>query len=141
MGWSSGGDIFNGVAKALVELGADERIKRGVLGPLIDSLRDGDWDTEDESMQEFRDDPVIVELFVRRLGTNFYANGVWGGLDFTDDRWVLNCSVHGDIATGAESADEHDRLVREWASHDATEHGGDGVVDESLLITRLAAPR
>lgn len=139
MGWSSGSDIFNGVAKALVELDADDRIKRGVLGPLIDSLRDGDWDTEDESMQEFRHDPVIVELFVQRLGTEFWDGAAYGTLNFTRDRWVLNCSVHGDIASGGESADEHDRLVHEWASHDAAEHGGDGVVDESLLINRPGA--
>ena len=138
MGWASAGDIFNPVAQALIDLGADERMKRGVLGPLIDRLRDGDWDTEDESLQEFRDDPVIVDLFKQRLGTEFWDGNAQGTLDFRNDRWVLHCSAHGVLAEGGESAEEHDRLVQAWAVHDQREHGGDGIVDEALLINPSA---
>lgn len=63
MGWNTGGDIFDPVARALVDLGADEKTKRTVLGKLIDTLQANDWDTEDESLYAFRDDPVIVDLF------------------------------------------------------------------------------
>jgi hypothetical protein len=66
MGWASGGDIFDPVARALVDLGADDDTKRRVLGPLIDKLQDNDWDTEDESLYEFSGDPVIVALFAER---------------------------------------------------------------------------
>lgn len=66
MGWASAGEIFDPVAQALIDLGADEQTKRRVLGTLIDKLQDGDWDTEDESLAEFADDPVIVALFAER---------------------------------------------------------------------------
>lgn len=63
MGWASAGDIFDPVARALVELNAPEEMKRRVLGTLVKALQDGDWDTEGESLAEFRDDPVIVAIF------------------------------------------------------------------------------
>lgn len=63
MGWASAGEIFDPVAQALINSGADEYTKRTVLGPLIRQLQAGDWDTEDESLHEFKNDPVIVALF------------------------------------------------------------------------------
>lgn len=66
MGWASAGDIFDPIARVLIELDAPEEMKRRVLGPLIDKLRNEDWDTEGESLEEFRDDPVIVAIFRER---------------------------------------------------------------------------
>ncbi|WP_372352663.1 hypothetical protein [Streptomyces sp. KL116D] len=66
MGWSSANSIFDPVAKALVETGADDDTKRKVLGDLIHELQDGDWDTEDESLEDFLDDPAIVSAFADR---------------------------------------------------------------------------
>jgi len=63
MGWASATEIFDPVAKALVELNAPDEMKTRVLGDLIGALQDGDWDTEDESLEEFKDDPAIVEAF------------------------------------------------------------------------------
>jgi hypothetical protein len=63
MGWASGGRIFDSVAQGLIDANASEEIKRRVLGDLIGSLQGEDWDTEDESLEEFRDDPVIAALF------------------------------------------------------------------------------
>jgi hypothetical protein len=63
MGWASGGAIFDRVANALIAANASDDIKRTCLGPLIDALQEGDWDTEHESLEEFADDPVIVEVF------------------------------------------------------------------------------
>ncbi|MFJ6073666.1 hypothetical protein ACIQFU_22965 [Streptomyces sp. NPDC093065] len=63
MGWNSANRIFNPVARALIETGADDATKRKVLGDLISELQDGDWDTEDESLEEFLDDPAIVAAF------------------------------------------------------------------------------
>ncbi|WP_435113326.1 DUF6011 domain-containing protein [Nocardiopsis synnemataformans] len=63
MGWAAGSDVFNRVARALIDQGADDDTKRIVLDPLIGALQDADWDTEDESLDEFRDDPLIVEMF------------------------------------------------------------------------------
>lgn len=63
MGWASAGYIFDPVAKALTELNAPDEMKVKVLGDLIGALQEGDWDTEDESLEQFRDDPAIVEAF------------------------------------------------------------------------------
>lgn len=63
MGWSSANSIFNPVAKALQNVGADDATRRKVLGDLIGGLQDGDWDTEDESLEDFLGDPAIVAAF------------------------------------------------------------------------------
>lgn len=63
MGWSSANEIFDPVARALIDTGADDTTKRKVLGDLISGLQDGDWDTEDESLERFLDDPAIVAAF------------------------------------------------------------------------------
>jgi hypothetical protein len=63
MGWASAGAIFDPVAKAMTELNAPDEMKTRVLGDLIGALQDGDWDTEDESLGQFKDDPAIVEAF------------------------------------------------------------------------------
>jgi hypothetical protein len=63
MGWSSGGEIFNQVARSLIDGGASDGIKKYVLSELIAALRQGDWDTEDESLEEFSDDPAVVDAF------------------------------------------------------------------------------
>lgn len=147
MGWASAGDIFDPVAQALIELDADERTKRSVLGPLIDALQEGDWDTEDESLEQFRADPVIVSIFYSRgVGNETDSTGpdyVWSVIDYEPepDEWTLTC-VAGD-GTGCghlrrTAGDEagHDQLVRAAAAHDKEEHGGSGVADKSMLIGR-----
>lgn len=63
MGWASGGRIFDSVAQGLIDARASEEVKRRVLGDLIEALQREDWDTEDESLEAFKGDPVIVELF------------------------------------------------------------------------------
>jgi hypothetical protein len=66
MGWASGGEIFDRVADGLIAAKASEAVKRRVLTDLIILLQNGDWDTEDESLDRFRNDPVIVEIFRER---------------------------------------------------------------------------
>ncbi len=66
MGWASAGEIFDPIAQALIDVGATDDMKRTVLGPLIDRLTAEDWDTCDESAEEFADDPVITALFAER---------------------------------------------------------------------------
>jgi hypothetical protein len=68
MGWSSANQIFDPVARALIEVSASDDVKTRVLGKLIEQLQDGDWDTGDESLEEFADDPAIVAAFA--------ANGI-----------------------------------------------------------------
>jgi hypothetical protein len=63
MGWSGANSVFDPVAQALIDLGATDEVKTTVLGPLIEGLQEGDWDTEDESLEKFRRDPAIVAAF------------------------------------------------------------------------------
>lgn len=137
MGWGSAGSIFDPIAQALIDLDAPPEMKRGVLGPLIDRLRAEDWDTCDESLDEFRDDPVIVSIFYDRgVGNDLYGNaGPDGDLDIIGDRyWTLNCGGCGQIGKLDQTIEGHDALVRQWAVHDHEVHGGDGKVNERMLI-------
>jgi hypothetical protein len=63
MGWSSANEIFDPVARTLIELGADNDTKTRILGDLIRGLQGCDWDTEDESLEQFINDPAIVQAF------------------------------------------------------------------------------
>lgn len=141
MGWGSAGAIFDPIAQALIDLGADDRIKRGVLGPLIGRLQDEDWDTEDESLDAFADDPVIVELFHQAgVGTRLWSRLAEGGLGWTGDGWELGCdSRHGYLAAADGTPAGHDELVRLWAEHERDHHGGDGTVQTAALINKAVA--
>ena len=63
MGWNSANRIFDPVARALINTGADDTTKRKVLGDLVRELQEGDWDTEDESLEEFLDDDAVIAAF------------------------------------------------------------------------------
>lgn len=89
MGWASAGQIFDPVARALIELGAPDDMKTRVLGDLIGALQDGDWDTEDESLEQFKDDPAIVAAF-RDHDVIITCNNV------DDDRWCTQETGHKD---------------------------------------------
>jgi hypothetical protein len=135
MGWASAGEIFDPVAQALIDCGADEQTKRRVLGMLIGKLQDGDWDTEDESMRQFRHDPVIAELFRKAgVGDDLYTAGVYGELEFHGDEWVLSCDEHGELDRADDDAAGHDSLVLVWVGHCRDRHGGDGQVHPDMLI-------
>lgn len=63
MGWASAGRIFDTVADGLIKANASDEIKRDVLGTLCSALQDEDWDTEEESLEQYAGDPVIVQMF------------------------------------------------------------------------------
>ena len=63
MGWNSANRIFDPVAKALVNTGAADDVTRKVLSDLISELRDGDWDTCDESLEDFLGQPAVIAAF------------------------------------------------------------------------------
>ncbi|MGW5259643.1 hypothetical protein ACWEQG_01630 [Microbispora sp. NPDC004025] len=63
MGWASAGDIFDPVARELIQMGAAPEIKRRVCSVLVKALQGPGWDTEGESLGEFDHDPAIVEAF------------------------------------------------------------------------------
>lgn len=149
MGWASAGSIFDPVAAALIEAGASDDLKRRVLGKLIETLQDGDWDTEDESLRQFRDDPVIVAEFVKHcvgdeIGT--YGSEVTGLIGVTDDdsAWTLTCegrSSCGQLDTRPLTVAGHDDLVCAWAAHDQERHNGAGEVPDWMLLGDQEATR
>lgn len=68
MGWASGGEIADTVADALIEANADDEVAEKVMTKVISALQQEDWDTEDESLEQYADYPAIVRAFA--------ANGV-----------------------------------------------------------------
>jgi hypothetical protein len=63
MGWASAGEIFDPVARELIAAGAPDGVITRVCAALIKQLQAGDWDTEDESWNEFTDHPAVLEAF------------------------------------------------------------------------------
>lgn len=67
MGWNSAGDIFDPVCTLIVKGvergGISEAEAITVLTSFIAKLQDGDWDVEDESLEQFVDYPFVVAAF------------------------------------------------------------------------------
>lgn len=63
MGWASAGGIFDPVCEGLQTAFLVPEQRQKILVLLIKALQDGDWDTEDESLGRFADDPVVVAAF------------------------------------------------------------------------------
>lgn len=63
MGWGSASYIADNVADALIETNATDDVTEKVMARLIKSLQDGDWDTEEESLENFSAYPAIVRAF------------------------------------------------------------------------------
>lgn len=72
MGWASASEIFNPVCIALQKAFMIPEARTAVLVTLIKALQDGDWDTEDESLEEFKDDPAVVAAF-RQCGVYLWG--------------------------------------------------------------------
>lgn len=63
MGWGSGYRIFNNVADSLIREDVPEGAVEEVLKDLIRTLREGDWDTELDSLQDYLHHPAVVRAF------------------------------------------------------------------------------
>lgn len=61
MGWASGSYVFDDIMGELKFLNPET--KKRVAVKIIHVFRDMDWDTEDESLETFKDDPAIVAAF------------------------------------------------------------------------------
>lgn len=67
MGWNSANYIFDPVAEAIIKNRIDSDAAIDILTILIRNLQSEDWDTEDESLEQFSHAYVVVEAF-RRCG-------------------------------------------------------------------------
>jgi hypothetical protein len=65
MGWASAGQIFDPVAQALVDADAPDETITTVCAALIRQLMEGDWDTLDESIGVFGDQPAVMAAFAK----------------------------------------------------------------------------
>ena len=68
MGWSSGNDVFDPVCELIIKLvdkndGIYADDAREILSELIENLQGEDWDTEDESLDKFKDHWYVVKAF------------------------------------------------------------------------------
>lgn len=67
MGFSSGNEIFDPICKTVVALVEERRILRydakTILSIAIDALQNCDWDTEDESLDVFKQHDFVVDAF------------------------------------------------------------------------------
>lgn len=63
MGWNGAGEIFEPIATAILDSDMDDGRIEEVLTLLISQLQNADWDTEDESLEEFLDYPAVVKAF------------------------------------------------------------------------------
>ncbi|MFC8463378.1 hypothetical protein [Streptomyces sp. NPDC057250] len=66
MGWGSAGiKIFDPVARALIDAGTDPQTREDVLADIIEALQNEDWDTQQDSLDLFLNDPPTVAAFAR----------------------------------------------------------------------------
>lgn len=67
MGWSSGNEVFDPMARAMVDMVADGDLSPAIAGTLLEililELEGRGWDTEDESLREFAAYRFIVDAF------------------------------------------------------------------------------
>jgi hypothetical protein len=150
MGWSGAHDIFNGVADVLIQTGVNSEAIRLTLLRLIRELQARDWDTEDESLDQFRDHPLIVSVFyAAEVGDSLdslSAQRVTGRISSSMEpaAWLLSCEgpdgcgpVFQRLWSGsrADVARQHNEVLQAWADHDTTRHGAVGAeVDDWRLM-------
>lgn len=76
MGWASAGEIFDAIASVVLRKyrsgNIDFHQSVEILAALAGPLKDGGWDTEDESVQEFNNHPLIVES-LKSIGWKPYS--------------------------------------------------------------------
>jgi hypothetical protein len=123
MGYGSAGyTIFDPMARALIKAGTPDEEKEQVLGDLIKRLQDEDWDTELDSLQEFRDDPAIVRAFAKNGitwpdeddGLTDSDSAILGLIseiasrleDATDDGEYQAVGLIGDLANGRKTVED-----------------------------------
>jgi hypothetical protein len=86
VGWASANPIFDTMVLKTRELGLGEKTRTEILATLVEELQGHDWDTEDESLAEFLDDPAVVEAFRRHgIEVQDWMREEPGGEDLDDD--------------------------------------------------------
>lgn len=63
MGWNTANEIFDPVCRMLQKSFLVPQTRKAIMVTLIKALQDQDWDTEDESLEIFAGDAVVVAAF------------------------------------------------------------------------------
>lgn len=118
MGWASGGQIFDLVAGALIEAGADDDLLGRVCYQLAEALTAQDWDTVDESVDAFRGHPAVTNALRRANRRNYidaepYEADAILDYDQHADEWVLHIGAD-EAGRAPGTAEGHDLLVEMW---------------------------
>lgn len=146
MGWASAGEIFNRTARAVLESQASDAETIEILYELADALRDGDWDTVDESIEEFAEYPYVV--LALRMASGLLeldsATGDFATLKYERNtrQWVLTPNGHDPVRAkmpnmhleqaGERAREVFNGLVIDWARlHDRPE---DYETAQSLMV-------
>lgn len=84
MGWNSANQIFDPVCDLVVSMvegnSLSEDQATSLLSTLIDKLQDGDWDTEDESLENYLNYAYVVNAFAER-DVFTYKDDSWQMMD------------------------------------------------------------
>lgn len=136
---TEGNDVFNRQATEYLREDLNPNVLYRLTFTLIDSLQQQDWQTEADSLDQFRTSLPIVAAF--------YNNGVNNSVDEIDSahleydpdarEWSLVCNnCHTNVARAPLTAAGHDQLLHTWSAHDIGEHGGEGKLgwDDMFLI-------
>lgn len=134
MGWGSAGQIFDPVVHELIDAGVGEPALGRVCYRLARVLRDGDWDTEDESVAEFRGHPVVQHA-VRKMQGHIElvtADGdIAGAMEYyrDEDVWYRRNQAGAIVQEAAAAVAGFNMLIAYWER----EHGGAVDGDEYRL--------
>lgn len=150
MGYGSAGyEIFDPVARALLEAKAPDEVITNTCAHLIKTLTEQDWDTLEDSIQEFADEPAVLaafervtpdvlrrfrdavpELFVDQdqvdnavLKYRIAAN--------TDGDLYLECPECRDIGTSIDLGDTLDDLLEAARTHHSLYPHDDGALEDA----------
>lgn len=136
MGWGSAGDIFDPVAQDLIGRVPDEVLDR-VCFRLAKQLMEGDWDTDDASIEQFQGVPVVQHAIRKARGwLKLQDSSTWkttGRLEFRAEevphrQWWLFDEDGDDMASLPGTVAGFNRAIEIWAQDCG------GTADDYLLI-------
>lgn len=134
MGWASAGEIFNVVARGLLAAEANDELLGEICYELAKKLTDEDWDTVDESVEEFRGYPVVQNALRRADGRTYVDDDEDALMDYNprSDEWVLSIGGN-EFGRRPGSVEGHDELIDLWFADGPDTAGRRYVRDELHL--------
>lgn len=127
MGWGSGGDIFDPVARELAKTDVTDMVLDRVCYQLALQLMEGDWDTYDSSIDKFKGYPVIQHAIRKAaawLELVTEDGDVLGRLEYrvpdekaSDGSWALFDALNGEVEVRPGTVAGFNSLIVVWATN------------------------